>query len=726
MALLIVLLPTLWPAAALAGGVPTSANVIANGMLGFPTYRGGKVLQLPRLSTSHRPPLIVTGCGRRPGGGDAGCRSVVMRRSLDGGKTFSTPRVVANASQLVWDGTVPDGIYDGAFVHDSRTNTTLMHWGMCIEQCRPGRNQSVWQAPSYMQTRSTDGFETWTTRNLTAEVGEAANHLYPDNYYGNGLQLHDGTLVLCGSQMDFDNPPPGKRAGATDGGFCVRSTDSGWTFTRGGTFAHDFPPCRPTAGCAKMQMQVGQFANGTLLVMGGAGSPSEHDTFATSTDRGVSFSAPYSDPRLPTSTESDLLVVSKRGGDAIFVSHDFCPGCSPLPDGSNRRNLTVSASYDRMASWIHTPLLPDLGHDDFSGGSCMADMSVGGYASIAVGYERGSKRFDGDGIWFVAVPYKLLHVAETVPPAVAAASRPTAQGISQVPWTARELQQRVASAVESSSVVKVPGGDYIFENTSLRISGASRGFALQAADPTTPVRLWFDIGWGLVVENSADAVVSGPIEIDYTSGAHYQGTVVEGSPAFDGGAAPIGACYRRSKVILAQCEQVSTHDTWLRLANGSWACHADTNCFAGHGASNILPEPFSEHLGLHDCQAACDKDSACDAIVVPPQGGGSIVGETVTVQTDPGFLDPDVYCARYCHWSESEHEIGARLWGKSTQTFSVRPLTRSLARLSVQPLSIFNALVITHSSGCEVDTTTENWASHVCIPSVCRGSGTRG
>ena len=71
---------------------------------------------------------------------------------------------------------------DRAFIYDSTTNTTLLHWGQCIEQCRPGRNQTVWSAPSYMQTRSTDGFETWTTRNLTAQYGEAVNHLFPDNY----------------------------------------------------------------------------------------------------------------------------------------------------------------------------------------------------------------------------------------------------------------------------------------------------------------------------------------------------------------------------------------------------------------------------------------------------------------------------------------------------------------------------------------------------------------
>ena len=121
--------------------VPPSINVIKNGDLGFPTYRGGKILQLPH-HPHHGAPLLITGCGRRPGGGDAGCRSIVMRRSLDG-KTFEPPRVVANASQLVYDGVIPDGIYDGAMVHDAVTNTTFLHWGQCIELCRPGRNDSV-------------------------------------------------------------------------------------------------------------------------------------------------------------------------------------------------------------------------------------------------------------------------------------------------------------------------------------------------------------------------------------------------------------------------------------------------------------------------------------------------------------------------------------------------------------------------------------------------------
>eukprot|EP01051_Picozoa_sp_SAG22_P000941 SAG22_NODE_31_length_27697_cov_7.384376_12_plen_303_part_00 len=253
-----------------------------------------------------------------------------MRRSRTGGKTWEAPVLVGNASALVYSGVIPDGLYNGAALHDYQTNTTFLSWGQCIEKCRPGRAPQHWTAPSYMLSKSTDGFATWTTTNLTAaavSAGANPNYLFPDNYYGNGLQLQNGHLLMCGSQMDFVHPPPGKKPDATDGGFCASSSDHGASWKRGGTFAHDFPPCgKADGGCTKMQMRAGQFGNGSLLVMGHSPSP-PGEAFANSFDDGVSFTAPWVDQRLPTTTQSDLLVIpaSKAGAaaDLIVVSHDF-------------------------------------------------------------------------------------------------------------------------------------------------------------------------------------------------------------------------------------------------------------------------------------------------------------------------------------------------------------------------------------------------------------------
>ena len=249
-----------------------------------------------------------------------------------------------------------------------------------------------------------------------------------------------------------------------------------------------------------------------------------------------------------------------------------------------------------------------------------------------------------------------------------------------VVWSANKLQEQVDAGIAVATAVSVPGGDYIFANASLLISGAGAGFALRAADPSgIPVRLWFDIGYGVVTTNSADIEIKGPIEIDYTTGAHYQGTVTalhSPQPVLPA-AAPLtlGRCFRREHVDVSKCEASDSYDLWLR-SNGNWVRHPQLNCFNGTGAVTIAPEPFSVHATLGQCQDACDASPACSA----PDGGiivsatsptPPLVGGTLTVTTDPGFLDPDVYCRRYCHWSQSEHEIPAQLWASGGGGFAV-------------------------------------------------------
>jgi hypothetical protein len=188
------------------------------------------------------------------------------------------------------------------------------------------------------------------------------------------------------------------------------------------------------------------------------------------------------------------------------------------------------------------------------------------------------------------MPTVLLRIAITalaVPPTAAAPG----SGPEPAAWTAVELQRRVRAAVARSAAVAAPGGDYIFTNASLRISGARRGFVLRAANPIAPVRLWFDIGHGLVVEDSTDALVQGPIELDYTSGAYYQGTITAAPPTPSlPRPAAAGACYRRARVVLSACLRTHTHDLWVRGGGNSssdWTRHPATNCYPGHGAAVV-------------------------------------------------------------------------------------------------------------------------------------------
>ena len=48
----------------------------------------------------------------------------------------------------------------------------------------------------------------------------------------------------------------------------------------------------------------------------------------------------------------------------------------------------------------------------------------------------------------------------------------------------------------------------------------------------------------------------------------------------------------------------------------SWRKYRGKNCFQGHGADNMLPEPYSNSLSLTNCQGACEEDQSCEGIVI--------------------------------------------------------------------------------------------------------------
>jgi len=96
-------------------------------------------------------------------------------------------------------------------------------------------------------------------------------------------------------------------------------------------------------------------------------------------------------------------------------------------------------------------------------------------------------------------------------------------GAAASPWTPLQLQQKInASIAAGAASLAMPAGDYFFDG-SLVIAGAS-GFELRVAGGVA--KLWFVIGHGLLVDACSNVAVSGPFELDYVRGAHFQGTVV--------------------------------------------------------------------------------------------------------------------------------------------------------------------------------------------------------
>ena len=283
----------------------------------------------------------------------------------------------------------------GSAVFDTRTNTSMVFWGDCLEKCagqhgNPRRsNETALAAPSFMMTRSTDSFETWTTENLTALN---PHWPFPVNTYGYGLQDGQGRILFCGP---YDRNTAG----------CMRSQDGGHHFTalqnttaRNGLTWSEQQMTRLSARGPKELMMEGHGA-GTTKEQSGYGVSFSHDF-------GESWESPIALPAVrQPGCEGSLLAV----GDTVVISHpNNGTGFLPNNHDAARNHMTLSFSHRGWESgwkeWKH-----HLVFAGFSGYSSLQDLSVGAAGEAAVGliYERGEKRFDED-VWVAVVPVKAL------------------------------------------------------------------------------------------------------------------------------------------------------------------------------------------------------------------------------------------------------------------------------------------------------------------------------
>jgi len=110
-----------------------------------------------------------------------------------------------------------------------------------------------------------------------------------------------------------------------------------------------------------------------------------------------------------------------------------------------------------------------------------------------------------------------------------------------------------------------------------------------------------------------------------------------------------GQCWLRTDVELSECMPWNGYDVWLRntAAHGAasfapapagatapaatpvqssspWVQHRSMNCYTNHGA-DVIPgwDPSPRTMALSSCQAACDADKTCEAIVVRTGNGPS-------------------------------------------------------------------------------------------------------
>ncbi|MCE2439938.1 MAG: exo-alpha-sialidase [Candidatus Latescibacteria bacterium] len=314
-------------------------NVFNSGRDGYHTYRIPAVLVAPDGS------LLAFCEGRRNDRSDHGDIDLLVKRSGDGGNTWSAQRVVyGEPGEITIGNPCP--------VVDVETGTVRMLF------CRDNVDVLV--------THSSDNGLTWSNPvDITRDVKKNAWTWYATGP-GVGIQLRNGVrkgrlLIPC----DHRNPE------AYDcGSHSVYSDDGGASWRLGGSV-------RPGAN----ECQFGELADGTVVMNTRLQTHSEgYRGVAFSRDGGESWDGFTHDRNLPC-PKCQASLVEGSAEDSLLFSNPSAPAL-PNARGGERVNMTVRLSNDGGRTWPAAKLL----HAGPSAYSCIVLLSGGEVGCL---YEAG-------------------------------------------------------------------------------------------------------------------------------------------------------------------------------------------------------------------------------------------------------------------------------------------------------------------------------------------------
>ncbi|MEX2137978.1 MAG: sialidase family protein [Pirellulales bacterium] len=332
------------------GGQLQQSAVFTAGEDAYHTYR------IPSLLVTPAGTAIALAEGRRGGTSDTGNIDLVMKRSTDGGKTWSKQSVV-------WDeGPNTCGNPCPAFDHSTGTIWLLMTHNLgkdneaAISAGKSKGTRTVWI------THSKDEGQTWAApRDITSDVKDPAWGWYATGP-GIGIQItrgtHRGRLVI---------PCDQKNTGRFS--HVIYSDDHGKTWKQGG---------KTVDGCN--ECQVVELADGRLMLnIRNADKTKQHRQVSLSEDGGLTWSEPYRDEALiePVCQASILRYrwpTDTVSGEILFSN----------PASTRRERMMVRMSTDEGKTWPHARVL----WEGPSAYSCLGRLADG---TILCLHEAGEK-----------------------------------------------------------------------------------------------------------------------------------------------------------------------------------------------------------------------------------------------------------------------------------------------------------------------------------------------
>jgi sialidase-1 len=334
-----------------AFGQTPAATLFKSGEGGYLCYR------IPAIVTTNRGTLLAFAEARKKDCGDAGNIDVVMKRSFDGGRSWS-------AMQLVWDDAENTCGNPAPVVDRATGNVVLLAtWNLGIDhekQIIDGTSQDTRRV--FVLTSTNEGASWSRAREITTDVKKADWTWYATGP-GNGIQMqskkYKGRLVIPCDHIEARSKKYYSHS--------LYSDDGGLSWKLGGTTPTD----------RVNECTVAELPKGTLLLNMRNYSASRVRQTSTSTDGGETWSEPIADSTLIEPVCQGSLVSFFKGRKSVLAFSN--------PANQNARtNLTVRLSYDQGKTWKVKKVL-------YEGPAAYSNLVVLANGDLACLYEAGVK-----------------------------------------------------------------------------------------------------------------------------------------------------------------------------------------------------------------------------------------------------------------------------------------------------------------------------------------------
>lgn len=321
------------------------------------TYR------IPSLICTPKGTLLAFCEGRKFSAGDQSPTNIVLKRSLDGGKTWLPMQVIVQA--------VPESAANPTAVIDRVTDTVLLVYDRWPELPEGRSPVGFTRAPGLGRdsvttwiTTSDDEGVTWSTPvDITATTKKPE---WTENNHGPGvgIQTRAGRLIIPCNECRYDVHPDEI---ANVWNFAIYSDDHGKTWRMSD---HEVGP-----GLSESQMV--ELADGSLLLNARSYRGKGCRAGAISNDGGKTWSEPFDIPELPEPVcQASILRYTRadeQGGKNRIL---FCNPACPDPALKYLHGGTVRISYDEGKSWPVAKIIY-TGYFRYSCLTAMPDGTIG-------------------------------------------------------------------------------------------------------------------------------------------------------------------------------------------------------------------------------------------------------------------------------------------------------------------------------------------------------------